>query len=95
VVRRRDSIPPLGSSSQESELSRYGSLGVALVVVVDSLYLSQILLRFLCWCRESPPFHEVLQSTPDPSAVQDFLHFPLFFALDDHRKRWWNDMPWD
>ena len=39
VIRRRDSSPPLGSSSHESELSWCGALRVALVVVVDSLHV--------------------------------------------------------
>ena len=70
-------------------------MGVALVVVINSLYFSQVLLRLPCWCRESPPFHEVLRSTPDPSAVQDYLHFPLLFTLNDHWERWWDDLPRD
>jgi len=39
VIRRRDSSPPLGSSSHESELSWCAVLRVALMVVIDGLHL--------------------------------------------------------
>jgi hypothetical protein len=67
-------------------------LWVAFVVVIDGLCFGQVLLGFPCWCHESSPLYQVLQPAPDPSAIQNFFHFPFFLSLDNYRERRWRDL---
>jgi len=65
------------------------------VVVIDSLYFGQAILRMPYWCYKSPLFHEVLQSTPNSLAVHNFFHFPLHFAFNNDHKQQQDDLSWD
>ena len=91
---RRDSSPPLGSSSYKSGSYGCSSCGCALfrisfVVIVNGFHLGQVLLGFPCWVCKFCPLYQILQPTSYSPAIQNFFHLPLLLSLNDHWKWWW------
>jgi hypothetical protein len=62
---------------------------------LDSLDFGEVVLRLPCGFGITLPFDKILQPPADAATIENLLHFPFLFSVDDDWQGRWQDLVWE